>query len=169
MKIRQEISNDFKSVFALNHLAFGQEGESQLIEKIRRGNTFVPELSLVAVQEGKIIGHILFSKIKIIGTQIYPSLALAPMSVHPDFQKKGIGSKLVTIGLQIAKNLKFEHVIVLGHKNYYPKFGFHKASKWKINCPFEVPDENFMAIELVEGSLKNKDGVVEYPTAFYEV
>ncbi|MGK0308678.1 MAG: putative N-acetyltransferase YhbS, partial [Urechidicola sp.] len=75
-------------------------------------------------QDGKIIGHILFSKIKIIGEQTYPSLVLAPMSVHPDFQNKGIGSQLVTIGLQIAKNLKFEHAIVLGHKDYYPKFGF---------------------------------------------
>ena len=169
MKIRQETPQDFKSIYNINHLAFEQEGESQLIEKIRKEDTFIPELSLVAEQDGKVIGHILFSKIKIIGEQTYPSLALAPMSVHPDFQKKGIGSELVTIGLQIAKKLNFEHIIVLGHKDYYPKFGFQKASTWNIRCPFEVPDDHFMAIELVEGKLNNKGGLVEYPPVFYEV
>lgn len=169
MIIRQETSHDFQAVYEINHLAFEQEGESQLIEKIRKGETFVPELSLVAEQNEKIIGHILFSKIKIIGEQSSPSLALAPMSVHPDFQNKGIGSQLITTGLQIAKNLNFEHVIVLGHKDYYPKFGFQKASKWNIRCPFEVPDDHFMAIELEEGSLENKSGLVEYPPVFFEV
>jgi putative acetyltransferase len=169
MKIRQENPQDFKAVYSINRLAFEQEGENQLIEKIREGDTFIPELSLVAEQDGKIIGHILFSKIKIIGEQTYPSLVLAPMSVHPDFQNKGIGSELVTIGLQIAKNLQFEHIIVLGHKDYYPKFGFQKASTWNIRCSFEVPDDHFMAIELVDGSLKNKSVLVEYPPVFYEV
>lgn len=169
MKIRQETSEDHHTVYEINHLAFGQENESRLIEKIRKGETFVPELSLVAEEDGKVIGHILFSKVKIKGKKTYESLALAPMSVHPDFQKKGIGSQLITIGLQKVKELNFEHVIVLGHKDYYPKFGFQKASTWNIRCPFEVPDEVFMAIELVEGSLKNKEGTVEYPPVFTEV
>ena len=169
MNIRQETPQDFQTVYEINHLAFEQEGESQLIEKIRKGETFVQELSLVAEQDDKVIGHILFSKIKIIGEQSSPSLALAPMSVHPDFQNKGIGSQLVTTGLQIAKNLNFEHVIVLGHKNFYPKFGFQNATNWNIRCPFEVPDDHFMAIELVEGSLKNKSGLVKYPPVFYDV
>lgn len=169
MKIRQETPQDFQAVYEINHLAFEQEGESQLIEKIRKGKTFVRELSLVAVQNEKVIGHILFSKIKIIGEQSYPSLTLAPMAVHPDFQNKGIGSKLVIAGLQIAKNLSFEHVIVLGHKDFYPNFGFQKASKWGVQCPFEVPDDHFMAIELLEGSLENKGGFVKYPPVFNEV
>lgn len=169
MNIRQESPQDFQAIYEINHLAFEQEGESQLIEKIRKSETFIPELSLVAEQNNKVIGHILFSKIKIIGEQSYPSLALAPMSVHPDFQNKGIGSQLVTQGLQIAKKLNFEHVIVLGHHNFYPKFGFQKASNWSIQCPFEVPGDHFMAIELVEGSLENKGGLVEYPPIFYEL
>lgn len=168
MKIRQETPADYQAIYKINHLAFKQENESKLIDKIRLGNTFIPELSLVAEKEGKIIGHILFSKIKINGTNSYPSLALAPMSVHPDFQKQGIGSQLVTKGLQIAKKLNFEHVIVLGHKDYYPKFGFQKASTFKIKCPFEVPDEVWMGIELVQGSLDRKSGVVEYPSVFME-
>lgn len=169
MNIRQETPQDFPAVYKINHLAFEQEGESQLIEKIREGETFIQELSLVAEHDGKVIGHILFSKINIVGESSYPSLALAPMSVLPEFQNKGIGSQLVTLGLQIAKNLNFEHVIVLGHKDFYPKLGFQNASTWNIRSPFEVPDDHFMAIELVEGSLKNKDGLVEYPPVFYEV
>ncbi|MFT6320586.1 MAG: putative N-acetyltransferase YhbS [Granulosicoccus sp.] len=139
-----------------------------MIEKIRNGDTFVPELSLTAEQTGKVIGHILFSKKKLESKPILPWHLLL-CSVHPDFQNKGIGSELVTIGLQIAKNLQFEHIIVLGHKDYYPKFGFQKASTWNIRCSFEVPDDHFMAIELVDGSLKNKSVLVEYPPVFYEV
>ncbi len=169
MKIRQETPQDFSTVYTINHLAFEQEGESQLIEKIRKGKTFIPELSLVAEQDGQVIGHILFSKIKIIGGESYPSLALAPMAVLPDFQNKGIGSALVKKGLQIAKDLEFEHVIVLGHQDFYPKFGFRKASNWKIKCPFEVPDDHFMAIELVKGSLENRSGMVEYPAVFNDI
>jgi len=169
MKIRQETPQDFQAIYEINQLAFGEVGESKLIEKIRKSENFIPELSLVAEQNNQIIGHILFSKIKIIGKKSYPSLALAPMCVHPNFQKKRIGSQLTTIGLQIAQRLNFEHIIVLGHKNYYPKFGFQKAAKWNIQCPFEGPRDYFMAIELVEGSLENKSGLVEYPPAFHEM
>lgn len=169
MKIRPETPKDYASIYKINHLAFEQENESKLIDKVRLGETFVPELSLVAEKKETVIGHILFSKIQINGTSYYPSLALAPMSVHPDFQKQGVGSQLVTIGLQLAKKLGFEHVVVLGHKDYYPKFGFKKASSFGVHCPFEVPDEVFMGIELVEGSLNGRGGVVEYPPVFMEV
>jgi len=140
-----------------------------LIDKIRAGDSFIPELSLVAELEGEIVGHILFSKIKILGKDEYESLALGPMAVVPKHQKQGIGGKLITTGLEIAKKLGFESVIVVGHKDYYPKFGFKRASLWGIKCPFEVPDEAFMAIELVENSLKNKAGTVQYPKEFMEV
>ena len=169
MIIRQETEADYKAIYELNQQAFGQDNESQLIEKIRSGNTFIPGLSIIAELEGKIIGHILFSKIEIQGSSTFPSLALAPMAVHPDFQKKGVGSRLVKQGLEVAKKLGFEHVIVLGHENYYPKFGFHNASNWNIQCPFEVPDNVFMAIELKEGSLEGKSGTVVYPSVFLEV
>ena len=150
-------------------MAFNQENESMLIDKIRAGDSFIPELSLVAELEGEIVGHILFSKIKILGKDEYESLALGPMAVVPKHQKQGIGGKLITTGLEIAKKLGFESVIVVGHKDYYPKFGFKRASLWGIKCPFEVPDEAFMAIELVENSLKNKAGTVQYPKEFMEV
>jgi len=168
MEIRQEQKSDHPKVYEITKQAFDQENESKLIEKIRVGGCFVPELSLVAELDGEIVGHILLSKIKIIGEGEYESLALAPMAVVPKHQKQGIGSELVNTGLEIAKKLGFESVIVVGHEDYYPRFGFEKASKWGIKCPFEVPDEVFMAIELVENSLKGKGGTVQYPKEFME-
>ncbi len=121
---------------------------------------------MVAQIDNEIVGHILLTKIQIIGNEIYDSLALAPMAVLPEFQNHQIGSALVRAGLKKAKDLKFKSVIVLGHKNYYPKFGFQKASNWQIKCPFEVPDEAFMAIELIKNGLENISGIVQYPKAF---
>lgn len=169
MNIRQESISDFQSIYEVNHLAFKQDNESQLIEKIRQGDTFIPELSLVAEQNKMVMGHILFSKIKIVGNENINSLALAPMAVHPNFQHQGVGSLLIIEGLKRATQLGYKHVIVLGHKDYYPKFGFSKAALWNIRCPFEVPDDHFMAKELVANSLKNINGIVEYPPVFYEV
>ena len=166
MKIRQENTDDYKTVFVLNELAFDQKDESELIERIRKGNSFIPELSLVAEIDKEIVGYILFSKIKIKNGINFESLALAPMAVLPKFQKKGIGGSLIIEGLKKAKELGYKSVIVLGHKEYYPKFGFKKASKWGIVCPFEVPDEYFMAIELTAETLSEKTGTVVYPQEF---
>ena len=164
--IRKEAKKDYDGIFEVNKLAFGQKEESKLIDKIRNGNNFIPDLSLVAEKNGKIIGHILFSKIEISGSSKFNSLALAPMAVVPEFQKKGIGTKLIEEGIRKAKELNFETIIVLGHKDYYPRFGFQKASKWNIKCPFEVPDEAFMAMEISDNALKNKSGTVIYPPEF---
>ena len=125
--IRQEMASDHEKVYEINRLAFNQEDESKLIERIRESNNHVPELSLVAEIDDNIIGHILFSKITIIGDSTYESLALAPIAVTPECQRKGIGSKLVAKGLEKAKEKGFNSVIVLGHKDYYPKFGFQRA------------------------------------------
>ncbi|MGB6680302.1 MAG: N-acetyltransferase [Candidatus Bathyarchaeia archaeon] len=164
--IRKEKKEDFKSIYEINKQAFKQKNESELIERIRVSKNFVPELSLVAEKNGKIVGHILFTKIKIKGEKEYESLILAPMAVLPELQKQGIGEKLITEGLKKARELGFSSVIVLGHKDYYPKFGFEKASKWNIKCSFKVPDEAFMAIELNIGALAEKSGIVEFPKEF---
>jgi putative acetyltransferase len=166
--IRKEEKKDHKDIYEVNKQAFGQENESKLIDKIRAGSNFVPGLSLVAEAGGKIVGHILFSKIKIAGSSVFNTLALAPMAVIPDFQKQGIGSKLIKKGMTKAKELGFDSIIVLGHKDYYRIFGFERASKWGIKCPFEVPDEAFMAVELTEKALEGKAGTVEYPEEFIE-
>jgi len=167
--IRKEEEKDHKQIYEVNKLAFQQENEGKLIEKIRNTENFIPELSIVAEIDNRIVGHILFSKIKIVGKSVYESLALAPMAVIPEFQKKGIGSELVKKGIKMAKKLGFDSIIVIGHKEYYPKFGFQRASKWNIKCPFEVPDEVFMAIELTEKAFEGKAGTVEYPDEFNEV
>ena len=166
--IRKEEEKDHEQIYEVNKLAFQQENESNLIEKIRKSENFIPELSIVAEINNRIVGHILFSKIKIMGDSDYESLALAPVAVIPEFQKRGIGSELVKIGIDKAKELGFDSIIVLGHKEYYPKFGFQRASKWNIKCPFEVPDEIFMAIELTEKALEGKAGTVKYPDEFNE-
>jgi len=167
--VRKEEEKDYKKIYEVNKLAFGQENESKLIEKIRKGKNFIPDLSLVAEIGNKIVGHIMFSKIIIVGSSVFETLALAPMAVIPAFQKQGIGSELIKKGMARAKELGFDYIIVLGHKDYYPKFGFERASKWNIKCPFEVPDEAFMAIELTEKSLEDKAGTVKYPNEFMKV
>ncbi|MEK4427413.1 GNAT family N-acetyltransferase [Solibacillus sp. FSL K6-1523] len=149
---------------------YSDQKEHLLVNRIRQSDAFIPELSLVAINEDKeIIGHILLSKITIInGDNIADSLALAPVCVAPDHQKKGIGSQLIQEALKVAKELGNQSVIVLGHKDYYPKFGFKQASSWNIRAPFEVPSEVFMALELAENSLQNVQGIVHYSEAFSE-
>ena len=170
MLIRKEESDDYPMVKEVNDQAFGQDNEGRLVELLRKNPKFVPELSLVAEVDGKVVGHILFFPIIIKNDNSqFESLALAPMSVIPSHQKKGIGSSLIRKGLAVARSLGFSSVIVLGHAQYYPKFGFEKASKWGIKAPFDVPDEAFMAIELEEGSLRGVNGVVQYHDEFNEV
>jgi predicted N-acetyltransferase YhbS len=165
---KKEEVNGRIQIYEVNKLAFQQENEGKLIEKIRKSENFVPELSIVAEVDNRIVGHILFSKIIIIGNSDYESLALAPMAVIPEFQRRGIGSELIKIGMEKAKELGFDSIIVIGHKEYYPKFGFQRASRWDIKCPFEVPDDVFMAIELTEKALEGKAGTVKYPDEFNE-
>ena len=165
--IREEHKTDYQQVFLVHQKAFGQEEEGQIVERIRKSEGFIPQLSLVAEIDGVVVGHILFSKIHIeTSHDNKQTLSLAPMAVLPDFQKQGIGGKMIKAGIQKADELGFDSIIVLGHPDYYPNFGFEKASKWKITCPFEVPDEAFMAMELKEGALVNSAGQVVYPPAF---
>jgi putative acetyltransferase len=170
LEIRQEKATDYLEIRRVNDLAFGQPNEGLLVDKLRMNPDFIDKLSIVADSNNKIIGHILFFPIKIRnGTTMYDSLALAPMSVLPKYQHQGIGGQLINKGIETAKRLGFKSVIVLGHKNYYPRFGFASTSKWDINPPFDLPDDVFMAIELVPDGLKHVSGIVQYPKEFEEV
>jgi putative acetyltransferase len=170
VQIRPETLNDYPVIKEVNDEAFGQANEGLLIEKLRSNPDFIPGLSLVAALEGKVIGHILFFPIAVNqDADSFPSLALAPMAVRPDYQNKGIGGQLIQKGLEKAKELGFDSVIVLGHKDYYPRFGFVPAARWKIKSPFDVPEEVFMAMALVPDGLKNVSGTVKYPKEFEEV
>ncbi|MCW1240226.1 GNAT family N-acetyltransferase [Bacillus pretiosus] len=171
--IRQEQQSDYKKTEEVVQKAFLKEEfsdktEHELVSRIRKCEAFIPELSIVAVNE-EIVGHILLSKIKIEqGATSVESLALAPISVARGHQKKGIGGKLIGAALEKAKELGYGSVVVLGHPEYYPKFGFKKASEWNIKAPFEVPDEVFMVMELSENALQGVEGIVQYSSAFAE-
>ncbi|MGF9854630.1 N-acetyltransferase [Bacillus paramobilis] len=171
--IRQEQQNDYKKTEevvqqAFLHEEFSDKTEHDLVKRIRECDAFVPELSIVAVDE-EIVGHIMLSKITIEkGATSVESLALAPVSVARGHQKKGIGGKLIGAALEKAIELGYGSVVVLGHPEYYPKFGFKKASEWNIKAPFEVPDEVFMVIELSENALQGVEGIVQYSSAFAE-
>ena len=171
IKIRQERKNDYPLVYYLNMIAFGQENESKLVESLRESDSFIPELSIITSLDNKIVGYILFTKIKIkddFGNE-NDSLALAPISVSPTLQKQGIGGQLIKYGLIKARELGHKSVIVLGHEKYYPRFGFIPADKWNIKAPFDVPINVFMGMELVEDGLKNVKGTVQYQKEFENV
>lgn len=172
--IRQETPEDYLDVFKVIEQAFREEELSDstehfLVEKLRLSKTFIPELSIIAEYKNEIVGYILLTRIQIKNkNQIFESLALAPVSVKPEFQNKGIGGLLINEAHKKAKELGFETIILLGHENYYPKFGYKLTSKYGIELPFEAPEKNCMIISLTKNGLNDVSGMVEYPKEFFE-
>lgn len=171
VEIRAESAEDKRIIFDLIKSVFGRENEAELADNLRSGNSYVPELSLVALYKSEIVGYILFTKITIQdGENIkHSSLALAPMAVALDYQRKGIGSQLIKNGLEKAAKLGYKSVIVLGHADYFLKFGFQPAIEWDIRAPFDVPEDSLLALELVKDGLSPVAGFVIYPEEFYSV
>ena len=147
---------------AFENAEYTDGNEQNLVAALRKSKSFIPELSLVAVEDEKIVGHILFTKAVVQGVEV---LALAPLSVLPDYQNRGIGLSLMKEGHSIAHKLGYEYSVVLGHSKYYPKAGYIPASVCGIKAPFEVDDESFMALNL-NGSQNKLNGVIEYDKAF---
>jgi predicted N-acetyltransferase YhbS len=174
ISLRQETLADYTQVFDLVKQAFANleisdKTEQFLVERLRKSNAFIPELSIVAENENKIVGHILLTKLKIINKETeFESLSLAPVAVLPEFQNKGIGRKLILHAHKIAKELGFKSVILVGHENYYPRFGYELTSKYEIKLPFEAPEKNCFVIEMVENGLKGVSGEVVYPEEFFD-
>lgn len=164
IEIRREREEDFVEVYHINSLAFQQEDEANLVEKLRKK----PHISLVAETDGKIVGHIFFSPM-IFENKKTKFLGLAPMAVLPEFQNQGIGSKLVREGLKVCADEGFTVVFVLGHPNFYPRFGFETAKSKGFACEWDVPEEVFMVRELKKGALKDKKGLVRYQPEFAEL
>lgn len=165
--IRQERPADRDTVYQVILSAFAgadhRDGSEQdLAVALRRSEAFVPELSLVAVEDGRIVGHILFTEASVNGTRV---LALAPLSVLPEYQNRGIGLALIRRGHEIAARLGYGYSVVLGHAAYYPRAGYVPASRYGIRAPFAVEDANFMAARLREDA-KRLDGLMEYDRAF---
>jgi len=170
MIVRQENEKDQESVYEVVKSAFAtleisNHDEQDLVTRLRKSASFVPELSLVAEEDGEIVGYILFTEMKAGNTIL---LALAPLAVRPDRQNQKIGSRLVEAGHKIARERGYKGCIVVGHADYYPKLGYQPASKYGITAPFEVPDDNFMAIEFLTGSLNDVSGTIEYAKEFFE-
>ncbi len=168
MNIRSETILDYPAIAEVNILAFGQENEAKLIEEIRHSDRYIPELSLVAEVEGLVVGHILFSYIDLVGEKTLQVVGLAPMAVHPNFQRQGIGSALVQAGLEIANAREEALVIVLGHPPFYNRFGFEPSVNYEIESPFPVPAEFFM-VKPLQSYQKIYKGKVAYPPAFEKV
>jgi putative acetyltransferase len=168
--IRPETTEDYAATHEVNALAFGREVEAALVEALRGLPDFIPELSLVAVEAGRVVGHILFSPMVIETKEgAVPAVALATLAVRPEFQNQGIGSELVRDGLERCRSLGHRIVVVIGHPAYYPRFGFSPARTRGLEAPFPVPDEAFLALELVPGALDGVAGMVRYPPPFSEI
>jgi putative acetyltransferase len=135
--VRPETKKDYPAITQIIGTAFGQSNEGRLVENLRRNKKFIERLSPVAWPEHKMAGHILFSPITIRNQhREFESLALAPVAVFPDEQRRGIGSELIRQGLTVCRKEGFRSVIVLRYPDDYPRFGFRKASRWKIFAPF---------------------------------
>lgn len=166
--IRNESHQDSESVYRVVTEAFGRPEEADLVNRLRE---LEGSVSLVASIENEIVGHILFSRVRLVkgdGHRDDLEIAgLAPMAVSPSHQRSGIGKKLIESGLGECKRRGYQACVLLGHPGYYPRFGFRPAfSSFSIRSTYEVPDEAFMALELVSDSLENKSGTIHYHSSF---
>jgi len=163
--IRSETAADQMAVFDVNAAAFGREKEAQLVNALRASDAFIPELSLVAEKDGAIVGYILFTKVDFINNRNHRGLAIGPVSVAPRMQGLGIGAALIKVGIEKARKLGFDSVILLGHPEYYPRFGFLPASKWNITTSYNAPNATF-AFELKPSALAHVNGEARYAKEF---
>lgn len=148
MRLRAETEADYEAVAEVTAAAFGKQDEARLVEAIRASEEYVPELTLVAEEKGRIVGHVMFSYSLLDGSHTR-LLQLSPLSVAPDRQNRGVGSALTREALRLADERGEPLVLVLGHPNYYPRFGFRPASTLGLEAPDPSwSDEAFMAVPL---------------------
>ena len=167
MLIRPDRETDFAAAAALISAAFeGAEhsdgNEAELVAALRRDAAYIPELALTAEMDGRPAGYLMFTRLRI-GESV--QLALAPLAVLPEYQRRGVGGALIERGHELARSLGYAFSVVLGSEGYYPRFGYVPASRFGIRAPFEVPEENFMACRLLPGAAA-PEGVAEYAAPF---
>lgn len=167
MILRDETRADQDAIARLTEAAFASPTEARLIDALRAQAE--PFVSIVAERDGEIVGHIAFSPVCLDTDPGLILMGLGPMAVRPGLQRRGIGSALVREGLERCRALAARAVVVLGHPGYYPRFGFEPARAFGVDCEYDVPEEVFMLLELVPGSLRGKSGVVRYHAAFAAV
>ena len=166
IEIRNEIPADVPAIRDVNERAFGGRAEAQLVDRLRAANKAVA--SLVARHGDRIVGHILFSAVNVANApRTVRAVGLAPMSVLPEFQKTGIGSRLVRDGLAACQQAGYDIVVVLGHADYYSRFGFYRAKDYGLDNEYQALDA-FMVLELTRGVLQTISGLVQFAPEFQE-
>jgi putative acetyltransferase len=164
IETRYELPEDWNAIRDIHLCALG-EGEARLVDLLRRRGDVI---GLVAVAGGRVVGHIMFSPMTVEqAPEGFRAIGLAPLSVLPEFQKQGIGSKLVKAGLQACRGYGYDVMFVLGHTAYYPRFGFSRASDNGIENEYNAGD-SFMVIELKQGVLPLISGMAKYAPEFRE-
>jgi putative acetyltransferase len=168
--VRAELPEDVRAIDVVNLSAFEGEAEARLVSNVRSSSDFIRDLSLVAELNGRIVGHLLLSKVRLErsdgDTRII--LALGPMSVVPSQSHRGIGSDLIHAAIGRARDMRYPAVVVAGQPEYYMRFGFEPAGKWGLTANLPIPEDALTAMELVEGALEG-GGRVIYPAAFAEI
>lgn len=163
--IRAEQAQDKTSIEQINRAAFEDDEEAQLVNALR--DSGCEYLCRVTEMDDKVVSYILFTPVTLTGKQSNLKLfGLAPMAVLPEYQNQGMGSVLVKQDLDECRARGYDAIVVLGHPNYYPKFGFVPSDDYGIKSEYDVPREVFMIQELVPGCLKGKSGVIQYHEAF---
>jgi putative acetyltransferase len=165
VEIREERPGDIAAVRDVNKRAFGQDQEGNIVDALRSNGAVW--LSLVATLNGRVVGHIMYSPLSVGGD--VTGAALGPMAVLPEYQRQGIGSKLIESGNRRLKDAGCPFVIVLGHANYYPRFGFRPASTHGIKCEWEVAGDVFMLLVLDQQKLQGVSGLAKYRHEFSSV
>jgi putative acetyltransferase len=152
VRIRPEAPGDHAGVRAVNVAAFETPAEADLVDALRAQAR--PLVSLVADEDGAIVGHVMFSPVTLPGHPALVLMGLAPMAVTPARQRAGIGTALVRAGLEACRRLAADAVVVVGHPRYYPRFGFAPGVRSGLGCEYDVPVEAFMVLELRPGALR---------------
>ena len=165
MHVRPEAAGDRAAIWSVHETAFGQPDEADLVDQLRK--TVRPYLGFVAEVAGRVVGHIAFSPVDVErAPKGWHAMGLAPMAVLPGWQRRGVGTALVETGLAACRRHGSEAVVVLGHPDYYRRFGFRRAADCGLQCTYDVPPEVFMVLPLRPGALAAVEGTVRYASAF---
>ena len=162
IEIREERPDDIAAIREVNRRAFGQDQEGNIVDALRTNGAAL--LSLVATVNGQVAGHIMYSLLTV--AENADGVALGPMAVVPEYQRQGIGTKLIGAGNRKIKDAGYPLIIVEGHAEYYPRFGFRPASEYGIKCEWDVPDEVFMLLVLNEAKMQGASGLAKYRHEF---
>ena len=164
IEIREERAEDVAAIRDLNKRAFDQDHEGKIVDALRSNGAAL--LSLVAIVDDQIVGHIMYSPITV---GEVTGAALGPMAVDTSYQRRGIGSELVQAGNLKVKDAGWPFIIVLGHPNFYPRFGFRPAGTLGIRCEWEVPEDVFMVLVLDQEKMQGVSGLAKYRHEFSTV